>query len=42
MSVDKMHFGIMPKRGTIDAVHTLIRMQEEHHAKGRKVYVLLT
>ena len=27
----------MPEGGTIDAVFILIRMQEEYHAKGKKV-----
>ena len=31
----------MPERGTIDAVLMLIlrRMQEEYHAKGKKLYI---
>ena len=29
----------MPERGTIDAVFILRRMQEEYHAKGKKLYV---
>ena len=32
-----MKFGFMPERGTIDAVFILKRMQEEYHAKARKV-----
>ena len=32
-----MHFAFMPMRGTIDAVFILRRMQEEYHAKGKKV-----
>ena len=37
VTVDEMQFGIMPERGTIDAVF-ILRMQEEYHAKGR-IYV---
>ena len=29
----------MPEKGTIDAVFILRRMQEEHHAKGKKLYM---
>ena len=36
VSVDEMQFGFMPKTGTIDAVFILRRVQEEHHAKGKK------
>ena len=39
MTVDEMQFGFMPERGTIDAVFILRRMQEEYHAKGKKLYV---
>ena len=35
VSVDEMQFGIMPERGTIDAVFILRRMQEEYVAKGK-------
>ena len=34
-----MQFCFMPERGTIDAVFILRRMQEEYHAKGRKLYM---
>ena len=37
VSGDKMEFGFMPERGTIDIVFILRRMQEEHHAKGKKL-----
>ena len=33
-----MQFGYMPERGTIDAIFVLRRMQEEYHAKGKKLY----
>ena len=39
VSVDEMEFGIMPERVTIDAVYILIRMQQEYHAKGNKLYI---
>ena len=39
VSVDEMQFGFMPERGTIDAVFILRRMQEEYHAKGKKMCI---
>ena len=42
VSVDKMQFFLIPNRGTIDAIFILRRMQEEYHAKGKKLYVLWT
>ena len=41
LSVDEMHLGIMPERGTIDAVFILRRMQEEYHASGKRLYMCL-
>ena len=40
VAVDEMQFGFMPVRGTIDAVFILSRMQEEHHANEKKLYML--
>ena len=37
MFANELQFGSMPERGTIDAV-ILRRMQEEYHAKGKKLY----
>ena len=37
--VDKMQFGFISERGTVDAVFILRRIQEEYHAKGKAVYV---
>ena len=34
MTVDEMLFGVIPERGTIDAVFILRRLHEEYHAKG--------
>ena len=34
-----MQFGFVPERGTVDAVYILRRLQEEHHANWRKLYV---
>ena len=34
-----MQFGFMPERGTINAVFILKMMQEEYHAKGKKLYM---
>ena len=39
VTVNEMQFGFMPERGTIDAVFTLRRLQEEYLAKGKKLYV---
>ena len=39
VSVDEMQFGFMPERGTIDAVFIMIKMQEEHHTKGKKLHM---
>ena len=39
VSADVMQFGFMPERGAIDAVFILRGMQEEYHAKGKKLYV---
>ena len=35
--VDETQLGFMPERRTIDAVFILRRMQEEYHAKGKKM-----
>ena len=37
MTDNELQFGSMPERGTIDAV-ILRRMQEEYHAKGKKLH----
>ena len=34
-----MQFGSMPERRTINAIFYLKRMQEEYHAKGKKLYM---
>ena len=34
---DEMQFGFMSERGTIYAVFIMRWMQEEYHAKGKKV-----
>ena len=34
-----MQFDFMSERGTIDSVFILTRLQEEYHAKGKKVYI---
>ena len=39
VTVDEMQFGCMLARGTIDAVFILRRLQEEYHAKGKKMYM---
>ena len=37
-TVDEIQFGFMTERGTIDAVFILRRLQEEYHARGKKLY----
>ena len=37
MTVHELQFGFLPERGTIDAVYILRRLQEEYHAKGKKL-----
>ena len=39
MTVDEIQLGSMPERGTIDALFILRRVQEEYHAKGKKLYL---
>ena len=39
--VDEMKFGFMDERGKIDAMYILRRMQEEYHAKGKKLYMCI-
>ena len=39
MSVHIVQFGFMPAIGTIDAAFILRRMQEEYHAKVKKLYM---
>ena len=36
-----MQFGYMSERGTIDVVLILRRLQEENHAKGKRLYKCL-
>ena len=38
----EMQFGFMPERGTAGAVFILRMLQEEYHAKGKKLVVLWT
>ena len=37
VSVGNIQFGFMPERGTIDPIFILRRMQDEYHAKGKKL-----
>ena len=39
VSADEMQFGLMPEKGKIYAEFILRRMQEEYHAKGKKLYM---
>ena len=40
-TVDEMQFGLMPETGTIDAVSTSKRLQEEYHAKRKNCICVL-
>ena len=40
LSFDEMQFGFMPQRETIDAAFILRWLQDEYHAKGKKLCVL--
>ena len=35
VTVNRIQFGFMPERGTIDAVFILRSLQQEYHAKGK-------
>ena len=37
--VDVLQFGFRSERGTIDAVFILRRLQDEHNAKGSRLYM---
>ena len=39
VTIDKMQFGFMPGKGTIDAVFILRRLQEEYRDKEKKLYM---
>ena len=39
VQVDKMQFGFMPAKGTIDAVFILRRLLEEYLDKEKKLYM---
>ena len=41
VTVDEMKFDFMPERGTIYAVFILRNLQEEYHAKGKKLCICL-
>ena len=41
VSVDERQFGFMSERGAIDAIFILRRMQEEYHAKIKKLYMCI-
>ena len=41
VKVDKMQFGFMPGKGTIDAVFMLRRLQEEYLNMEKKLYYVL-
>ena len=41
LNVNEMQFGFMHGKGTIDTVFILRRMQEEYHAKGKKLHICI-
>ena len=38
VDIDKMHYGFMPGRGTVDAVFVLRRITEKFRAKNKKLF----
>ena len=40
VDIDKMQYGIMPVRGTVDAVFVLRRLSEKFRAKNRKLFFM--
>ena len=39
VNLNKMQFGFMPGKGTVDAIFFMRRMQEEYQKKDKKLYV---
>ena len=39
VTANEIQFGLIPERGTIDAVSILRRLQEKYYAKGKKWYM---
>ena len=39
VNLNKMQFGFMPGKGTVDAIFTVRRMQEEYQKKDKKLYM---
>ena len=37
LSIDNMHFGLMPGKGTTDAIFIMRQVQEKHQAKKKKM-----
>ena len=40
VDIDKMQYGTMPVRGTVDAVFVLRRLSEKFRAKNRKLFFM--
>ena len=40
VNLNKMQFGFMPRKGTVDAIFIMRRMQEKYQKNNRKLYVL--
>ena len=41
VDIDKMQYGFMPGRGTVDAVFVLRRLNEKFRAKNKKLFLYL-
>ena len=39
ISLNRMLFGFMPGKGTLEALFIVSRMQEEYQKKGKKLYM---
>ena len=40
VAIDKMQYGFMPGRGTVDAVFVLRRLREKFKAKNKKLLLI--
>ena len=40
VTIDKMQYGFMPGRGTVDAVFVLRRLREKFRAKNKKLLLI--
>ena len=41
IGIDKMQYGFMPRRGTVDAVFVLRRLSEKFRAKNKLFFIVV-